>query len=138
MTIILPKPPDPPPAGYITLELQMLRDQTEWFMAARPSDITLTPVKTERTSTGGVARINLPPRPSQRFRLISTSDSQKPTITDDGIEREIDLTLLGSWDAQVDIYDWWRDGEGLRYEVVEMVPYNGYEVRALVVKSGHG
>jgi hypothetical protein len=66
------------------------------------------------------------------------SASQKPTITDDGIEREIDLTLLGPWDAQLDIGDWWRDGEGLKYEIIEMVPYNGYEVRALVVKSGHG
>lgn len=138
MTIILPKPPDPPPLGYITLELQMLRDQTEWFIAARPIDLTLTPVKSQRTSTGGTTRTNLPARPAQRLRLISMSDSQKPTITEDGVEREIDLTLLGPWDAQIDIYDWWRDGEGLLYEVVEMVPYNGYEVRALVVKSGHG
>lgn len=138
MTIILPKPPDPPPSGYITLEHQMLRDQTEWFIAARPIDLTLTPVRRERTNTGGTRAINLAPRPVQRLRLISMSDSQKPTITDDGIEREIDLTLLGPWDAQIDVGDWWRDGEGLHYEVVEMVPYNGYEVRALVVKSGHG
>lgn len=138
MTIILPRPPDPPPVGYITLELQMLRDQTEWFISFNPIDLLLTPVEKRRTTTGGTEKVNLQPRPAQRLRLISMSDSQKPTITDNGIEREIDLTLLGPWDAQIDVGDWWRDGEGLHYEVVEMVPYNRYEVRALVVKSGHG
>lgn len=137
MTIILPKPPEPVPEGYISLELAILRDQTTYFIAANPVDLILNPVFHEKTSTGGSRRINLPPRPVQRLRLISMSASQKPTLTDDGIEREIDLTLLGEWDAQIDVNDWWRDGEGLLYEVIEMVPYNGYEVRALVVKSGH-
>jgi hypothetical protein len=86
----------------------------------------------------GSALVDLPERPVQRMRLISMSASQKPKITEDGIEREIDLTLLGSWDCQLDIGDHWTDGEGLSYEVIEMVPYNGYEVRALVVKAGHG
>lgn len=138
MTIILPRPPGPMPDGYITLELALLRDQTEWFIACSPIDLIVTPVRRQKMNTGSVAQVNLPPRPRQRLRLISMSASQKPTITDDGIEREIDLTLLGPWDAQLDIGDWWRDGEGLHYEIVEMVPYNNYEVRALVVKSGHG
>jgi hypothetical protein len=137
MTIILPRPPVIP-QGYLSLELAMLRDQTEWFIAANPIDLIVIPVSRQRTPSGAVTGVNLPPRPVQRLRLISMSASQKPTITDDGIEREIDLTLLGPWDAQLDIGDWWRDGEGLKYEIIEMVPYNGYEVRALVVKSGHG
>lgn len=138
MTIILPSPPDPQPTEFISLELQLLRDQTEWLIAANPVDLVVHPVKRQKTGGGGVALIPLPARPRQRLRLISMSFSQKPTITDNGIEREIDLTLLGPWDAQLDIGDNWRDGEGLHYEVVEMVPYNGYEVRALVVKNGHG
>lgn len=138
MTIILPSPPDQPPTGYISLELALLRDQTEYFIAAHPIELIVTPVRRQKTSSGGVAQMNMPARPVQRLRLISMSASQKPTITDDGIEREIDLTLLGPWNAQLDVGDWWRDAEGLLYEIVEMVPYNGYEVRALVVKSGHG
>lgn len=137
MTIILPRPPEPLPDGFISLELALLRDQTSYFIAANPSDLILNPVRTEKTQSGSMRKIALVPRPVQRLRLISMSASQKPTLTDDGIEREIDLTLLGTWDAQIDIGDWWRDAEGLLYEVIEMVPFNGYEVRALVVKSGH-
>lgn len=139
MTIILPTPPEQNlPDGYISMELAVQRDLTEWFINANPIWLTLTPTSKDRTSSGGTKRVNLPPRPVQKLRLISMSASQKPTITDNGIEREIDLTLLGPHNAQIDIGDWWRDGEGLFYEVIEMVPFNGYEVRALVVKKGHG
>jgi hypothetical protein len=138
MTIILPRPPEPLPPGYISTELALLRDQTAWFIAANSIDLILTPVRRQRTGSGGTAIINLPNRPIQRMRLISMSASQKPKLTEDGVEREIDLTLLGEWDAQMDIGDWWLDGEGLRYDIIEMVPFNRYEVRGLVVKSGHG
>jgi hypothetical protein len=139
MTIILPTPPEESlPDGYINMELAVQRDLTEWFISARPINLILTPTRRDRTSGGGYTEVNLPPRPAQKLRLISMSASQKPTITDNGVEREIDLTLLGPWNAQIDIGDWWRDGEGLFYEVIEMVPFNGYEVRALVVKKGHG
>lgn len=138
MTIILPSPPDEVPPGYISAELAILRDQTVWFIEANPIDLIVTPTRKVKTSSGAVTLQNLAARPVQRLRLISMSASQKPKITDDGVEREIDLTLLGPFDAQLDVGDWWRDGEGLKYEIVEMVPFNGYEVRALVVKSGHG
>jgi hypothetical protein len=138
MTIILPPPPEISPEVDVSLELKVLRDQTEWFIAWNSIDLILTPVKRMKTTSGGTAQVNMSPRPLQKLRLISMFYTQKPTITDDGIEREIDLTLLGPWDAQIDVGDWWRDGEGLIYDVVELVPYNGYEVRALVVKRGHG
>lgn len=138
MPIILPPPPDPMPSGFVDLEMQVKRETTTWFIAAYPIDLVLTPVSSVKTNSGGVSKRDLPQRPIQRMRLISMSASQKPKITDDGVEREIDLTLLGEWDCQMDIGDWWIDGEGLKYEVVEMVPFNGYEVRGLVVKSGHG
>jgi hypothetical protein len=138
MTIILPRPPSPDPNDeQISLELQILRDQTEWFINANPSRLILTPTNKTKDGQGGFTRINLSPRPLQTLRVIAMSDSQKPTLTDDGVEREIDLTLLGPWDAQIDIGDWWRDGENLYYSVIELIPYNGYEVRALVIKQGH-
>lgn len=135
---LITPPPDPMPPGFITVELALLREQTIWFIAANSIDLVLIPVVIQRTASGGYNVINQSPRPPQRMRLISMSADQRPTITEDGVEREIDLTLLGRWDAQIDIGDWWRDGEGLLYEVIEMVPYNGYEVRALVTKKGHG
>lgn len=138
MTIILPSPPNSVADTDVPLELQILRDQTEWFIAYKPIDLILTPARPVKTSSGAMQKQNLAARPVQRLRIISMYYTQKPTFTDDGVEREIDLTLLGPWDAQMDINDWWRDGEGLLYTIVEMVPYNGYEVRALVVKQGHG
>lgn len=138
MTIILPPPPGVVPDGFVSMELAVNRDLTTWFIAANSIWLRVTPVRKQRTGSGGTALVNLPERVPQKMRLISMSASQKPKITDDGIEREIDLTLLGEWDCQLDVGDWWVDGEGLKYEIVEMVPYNGYEVRALVVKSGHG
>lgn len=138
MTIVLPPPPGPVPDGFVSQELAVNRDLTTWFIAASPIWLRVTPVKKQKTGAGGTALVNLPERVPQKMRLISMSASQKPKITDDGIEREIDLTLLGEWDCQLDVGDWWVDGEGLKYEIVEMVPFNGYEVRALVVKSGHG
>lgn len=136
--IILPPPPGAAPGGDIGIELGVQRELTTWFIAANPIWLRVTPVKKQRTTSGGQALVDLPERPVQKMRLISMSASQKPKITEDGVEREIDLTLLGEWDCQLDVGDHWRDGEGLAYEIVEMVPYNGYEVRALVVKSGHG
>lgn len=136
--IILPDPPTQMPPGFINLELALKRDQTMWFIAANPSQMILTPVRRDRTAGGGFTEVNLTPRPIQTLRVISMSAAQKPTLTENGIEREIDLTLLGPHDAEIEIGDWWLDSENLRYEVIEMVPPNGYEVRALVVKKGHG
>lgn len=138
MTYVLPRPPGPEPSGDISLELQIQRDLTEWFIAANQSEIALTPVRKIADGAGGYHEQNMQARPPQEFRIIAMSYSQKPTITEDGVEREIDLTLLGKWDAQVQINDWWRDAENQLFKVIELVPYNGYEVRALVVKHGHG
>lgn len=138
MGIVVPDPPRSDPEIDLSAELKYQRRLTEWFIEFEPTDIALIPVQRVRTPSGGSRYEDLPPRRVQRFRVIRMSHTQRPLITEDGKERQIDLTLLGQWDAEMQVGDYWRDGEGLKYEIVELVPFNSYERKALVVKHGHG
>lgn len=119
-------------------ELAVLRNQTHWFILTDPSFIILTPVLKVKNASAGFTRIDQPPRPSQTFKLITLNENAKPTIVQDGVERLVDFQLLGEWDAQMNVGDYWRDAENLKYEIVELVPTNEYETRGMVVKHGHG
>lgn len=119
-------------------ELVFQKQITRWFIDSDPSMITLIPRAKVATGSGGNQLVDQPPRPAQKFKLITMSDSTRPTPTADGVERLIDFTLLGEVGTVVAINDYWRDNDGTRYEVVELVPDNGYEVKALVTKHGRG
>lgn len=138
MPIIVPEPPRSDPQVDIAIELEYQRNLTTWFIEFEPLDVVLIPRLRTRTASGGSTYADLPPRRVQRMRLIRMSSAQKPLVTQDGRERIIDFTLMGQWDAEMAVGDHWRDLEGLLYEVVELVPSNGYERKALVVKHGHG
>lgn len=124
--------------GPTTEEMTLQRDLTQWFIDADPSDVILIPQSRVRTSSGGSQYVDQAARAVQKMRMIRMSHTQKPVITEDGKERQIDFTLLGTWDSVMAVNDYWRDAEGLKYEIVELVPYNGYERKGLVVKHGHG
>lgn len=113
-------------------ELTVQRRLTKIFIACDPTDLALTPRTRVRTPTGGWSYVDGPARPTQRFKLIRMSANQKPTTTVDGQVRIIDFTLLGLWDAQVGLYDYWRDDASHVYEVVEIVPEIGYQTKALI------
>lgn len=138
MAIVIPDPPRPDPQLDVSLELQVQRDNTVWFIEFDPADITLIPHARVRTASGGSKYEAGTPRVVQRFRVLPRSDFQKMIFTEDGKERQIDLTLMGEWNADMEIGDQWTDNEGQKYEIVEFVPRNGYERKALVVKHGHG
>jgi hypothetical protein len=139
MAIVFPDPPIPdPPDVDVTFEMQVQRENTDWFIAFDARDIVLVPHTRVRTASGGSKFEAGSPRVVQRFRIILRTDFTKPTPTEDGKERVFDLTLLGSWNAEMDIGDRWTDSEGQKFEIVEFVPFNGYERKALVVKHGHG
>lgn len=44
--------------------------------------------------------------------------------------------LLGAYDAQIGLYDVWTDTQGNSWQVTDLLPYNGYERRASVIKFG--
>lgn len=137
-------PLDPPPDFDLTVELQVQRDLTAWFIEADPIDIDLIPKSKETVPGGGFQLVDLPPRPSQRFHLIPMSFTERPvpsqgfsgSVTEQGAQSKFDFTLLGNWDATVKQNDWWTDERGQRWIVDSVIPYNGYEVKAMVMSYG--
>lgn len=120
------------------IELAAQRRITEAYVAANPSSIVLTPRKKVKSGTG-ITWQDQPPRAAQTFRLIdqsSPSGNQPTAITIDGAQRKVQYQLLGTWDTEVGLYDYWVDAEGFRCEVAELLPDNGYEQRAQVVRYG--
>jgi hypothetical protein len=138
MAIVIPDPPRTDPDIDLSIELTAQRNNTTWFIEFDPSDIILIPHARVRTASGGSKYEAGVPRVEQRFRVLPRSDFQKPLNVDSGKERQIDLTLLGEWNSVMDVGDQWTDAEGHKCEIVELVPFNGYERKGLVVKHGHG
>jgi hypothetical protein len=120
-------------------ELQVNRVNTEAFIAANPSYVALIPRTATKTGEG-ILYVDGPPRASQRFRLIDQSSTNGPQpgsiVGADGTQRRVDYQLLGKFDAIVGLNDYWVDAAGIRWEVAELLPDNGYERRARVVRYG--
>lgn len=127
----------PRPEGVLELssELTVMRDLTYWFIMADPTEIVLSTKIKNRTATGAINVVAGPVRPLQKFKLINNGGGGLVRNTD-GTERDYPIILLGMWDAIVDIGDWWQDIYGNHFEVEDMIPYNSYEVRALVRSYG--
>jgi pyridoxine 5'-phosphate synthase PdxJ len=139
MPIIVPDPPRTTPQIDLSVELKVQRRNTAMYIAYDPIQVTLIPRTQTRTPSGGTKFEDGEPRLAQVMRLIPTTSDQKPTVTLDGKERQIDFVLMGQWDAEMQPYDYWRDEEGQRYEVVEIISAGKlYERKGLVVLHGHG
>jgi hypothetical protein len=118
----------------IPIDLQ--RRSTQFMIDDDPTDIELIPRDlVTKSANGGQYQQPQSPRAMQRFKLIPMTSSQKTTVTADGRERIIDYTLLGAWDATVEIGDYWVDA-GKRYEVVALSPGHNYETKALIEAHG--
>lgn len=117
-------------------ELRALRAGTIAFIAANPTDLALIPRKRIKSGTG-VTFQDQPARRSQRLCLIDQSATRSPIpgliLTSDGRERLVDFVLLGAHDAVVEVDDYWVDANGT-WEVAQLFPANGYEVRAAVIR----
>jgi hypothetical protein len=110
---------------------EVQRRQTKAFIAMDPTDIVLTPVVETATPSGGKTRRDGTPRATQRFKVIVMTFDQRPTVTTAGVERLIDYTLLGEWDAEMAVGDKWQDEDGGWIEIVAMAEGHGYERKAL-------
>ena len=111
------------------------RALTRAFIEDDPIDLVLTPRVRVKTQSGGWQFVDQANRASQRFKLIRMSATQRASVTVDGVERFIEYTLLGAHDAQMARYDVWTVGD-LNYEIVEVVPENGYQTKGLVDRRG--
>lgn len=117
--------------------LDVNRRVTLAFIDQNPVDIALIPRSSGRTATGGRLKTSEEPRASQRFSLIEPSDSgfRYPSSTSDGSQYSVDFMLLGAYDAVMEKDDVFVY-EGREYKLLEIMPDNGYEKRAVVVRHG--
>jgi hypothetical protein len=130
--------PDPIDAGIERarqVELRFQRFNTKSFIAWHPTDIRLIPRTAVKTGSG-TKWTDGPPRPLQRFRLIPQSETTPPFALEDGTERVISFVLLGLFDAEMFVHDYWRDSMGFRYEILNVTAENGYETKGLIEKHG--
>jgi hypothetical protein len=120
-------------------EMAINRRNTVAFITANPVIISLTPRARINSGTGarwapGVVR------DPQQFRLVDQSSTSGPVpgriVAADGVQRQVQFQLLGAWDSLIGLWDFWRDEQGILFEVAELLPWNGYEQRAKVVRYG--
>ena len=129
--------PLPPPSIDRDFEQTVLRRTTDHFIQTDPYTVELIPRVFQETVDGGREWVDGPKRPAQTFKLIEGVSTGDMARGEGGVrERTAQFTLLGQWDAIVKPYDHWEDENGQRLEVKFMMPYNGYEVRALVDSYG--
>ena len=136
-------PHPPPPVIDVTAEMAINRELTAWYIANDPTSIVLIPHVAVRQPGGGNKFVDQPPRPAQIFKLIQMSYTERPVTatgtgnSGSGVQRQYDFTLLGNWDATVGQNDWWEDPVTEQRWVVDAIsPWNGYEVKALVMSYG--
>lgn len=124
----------------VASELAANRRVTHAYIIAKPMLVVLmTDVRT-KTPAGGIKRGDGFARVAQVMRLIEQASAygNQPGLlrAADGAQRRVTFQLLGEWDAEMEVGDHWSDSLGVRLEVAELLPYNGYERRGRVVSYG--
>jgi hypothetical protein len=127
VSIVVPNPPEGP-SGYIGSgdEIDIQRRITVEYINNKPSVITLVPRARAKQPTGGFAFQELSPGYGTLPIMLTGSD---------GVEREMELMMLGRWDCDLEKYDIF-EYSGQRYEVAQLYFFNGWEQRAEVIKFG--
>ena len=119
------------------IPLDIQKDLTEAFIAQKPTSIVLTPRIRVGDGAGGHTKVDGPPRSPQTFTLIEPGDSgaQQPFASSDGSQYTLQFILIGAYDAVVAADDVFTL-DGFEYKIVEVMPFNGYEQRAVVIRHG--
>ena len=125
------------PDQDVEFEHDVQRELTRWFIDTDPIEIALVPYERIRVSNGGFQLVAQTPRAIQRLRLCEVDSVFAGELrrTDDGIQRDLTLTLLGMWDAIIQPYDRFTHDDA-QWEVLSDLRYNNWERRATVVRRG--
>lgn len=117
------------------MDLATNRRLTKAFIDVRPATITLIPRSRVKKPAGGWVWEEQAPRAPQVVTISEPPTLPRPTVTTDGVEREVDFILIAEWNAQVARGDVFVH-KGKDWEVVDLYIDNEYEVRALVAARG--
>lgn len=120
-------------------ELRFQRTQTRAFIDANVSILELIP-RTRHMDGSGTRWVNGEPREPQHMRLVDQSSNIGPVpgavAASDGVQRLVFYQLVGTHDSIMELWDFWVDDAGVKLEVAELLPDNGYEKRGLVIRYG--
>lgn len=120
-------------------ETQLLRTNTDWFIAADPVVLVLTPSGKVSDGAGGYTPAPGEPRAEQIFRLIPSTDSMPQIQTPDGVQLTPTYVLLGSYDAEMERWDTFSLN-GVDFRIVSPIrpdhrtPEHFYEKKADVAR----
>lgn len=125
--------------GRSQIELDVNKANTTAFIDANPMLITLIPQVLTK-SGGGTRYVPGPARPGQKARLVDQTRTfaAQPglVVAGDGKQRLIQYQIVMEFDAQIGKEDYWVDTDGIRWNVLDLLPNNGYERRAEVMRHG--
>lgn len=120
------------------MDLTTNRRLTKAFIDHAPVTITLIPRAKVKKPAGGFAWEEQAPREPQVVTITEQSTvggQPRPTVTTDGLEREVEFILIAEHTAQIARSDVFTH-QGKEWEVVDLYIDNGYEIRALVSARG--
>lgn len=117
--------------------LDSLRRVTQAFIDDDPYPVVLVSNSTKTKKPGGGYDMGAGvSRGTQTFKLVASfGDDGVQTSEGGGQTHSWKYTLIGAWDAQIEIGDTWTDGD-TKYRVVSLLQNNGYETRAAVEATG--
>ncbi|WPH57967.1 head-to-tail stopper [Gordonia phage LuckyLeo] len=116
------------------VNLDLLRQQTIDFISLDPTSITLKTTAMSRTPGGGYKKMGDIDREPQIFKLIWQGGAGA-TSSEDGVDSQNDMILLGAHDAEMEIGDYWTH-DGVKYVIQEFLPASGYQRKAKVKAFG--
>lgn len=113
----------------------MQRRMTTAFINTRPVTITLTPRTKQAQDTGGYKWVDGAARQPQTMRLVEPPSAPVAISTNDGEQRQVEFLLIAEPDAAIEENDTFSLN-GHEWQILDLYPDNGYEVRAKVVRRG--
>jgi len=141
VAIVFPRPPVDEALdvllGANAMFFKVNRDLTHMYITENPTEITLVPRQSVRSASGGVQWSSAPARSPQTVRLVESSSQSNGGLqkASDGFQLERMWMLLMEWDASIAPNDRFT-AQGAQWEVVDIMPENGYERRASVRRYG--
>lgn len=122
----------------MSLSLDIMREQTTFFIAEDPVVLVLQREERVSLDSGGFSRASRPVDP-QTFRLIPANDRLDPIQDQDGQSVQPVFTILGEWNADMARFDRFSYA-GHEYQILTPIrplhTDNAYERKAEVVFYG--